>query len=240
MNVAYYPLDRHSCAITYDVMHHTSDTVQLRLMSDSNRMATQSEWMIEEIQTSNCSNVTSAVKMTVLVQRTPSFAVVALFILVICLSLVYIFTFLLPAESGQKVSVATALFVASFVCVVIMRNELPHNSDKLSYFILLLCSTLFIGTCVVLYSIVETRRHVARGKEKCILFKKRRYKKKRVGAEPVAENNRDVHLTRHDYPTITECQRKLDTALFVASFLFMALCFFIIYLNFRGIHRSLL
>jgi hypothetical protein len=76
---------------------------------------------------------------------------------VILLSFLNIFTFALPARSGERASYSVTLFLSIFVFLTIIASEFPKNSDKLSYLALYLILMASVSTIFVLVSVLQLR-----------------------------------------------------------------------------------
>ena len=65
--------------------------------------------------------------------------------------------FLIPCDSGEKISFAITLFLSFAVYDTILMEKIPINSDKISYLQLYIAGQLAFTVFILIASIVQTR-----------------------------------------------------------------------------------
>ena len=89
--------------------------------------------------------------------RKPLFYVLNIIVPIMLLSVMNIFTFLLPVKSGERASYAVTIFLSISVFLTIIASEFPKNSDSLSYLGLYLILMTSVSTIFVIISVVQLR-----------------------------------------------------------------------------------
>ena len=69
--------------------------------------------------------------------------------------------FLIPCDSGEKISFAITLFLSFAVYDTILMGKIPINSDKISYLQLYIAGQLAFTVFILIASIVQTRINTA-------------------------------------------------------------------------------
>lgn len=95
------------------------------------------------------------INMYVVLKRRPLFLTFSLVFPIIALSIMNVFCFLLPVESGEKMGLSVALFLTFAVFGSILSDAMPQNSENISLFIVYVTIQIFLsGFSVVMETIV--------------------------------------------------------------------------------------
>jgi hypothetical protein len=100
-------------------------------------------------------NMEKALIFRMEMQRKSFHAVTSTFLPVNILSVLNLFCFLLPIESGEKMGFCMNIFLTFAVFLTMMNDSLPKSSDKVSYFTIYLITQFIVsGVTVVLEATV--------------------------------------------------------------------------------------
>lgn len=129
-NAYAYPFDQHDCEIYITVALH--DPVHTRISSLTYYNLNYSEnykWDINYNGKKNASGVRYSVVFALLrLRRKITIAIIAMLIPTIMMTILTIFVFLLPPESGEKVSLSTTIFLSNVLYLVEVEKTTPKNS----------------------------------------------------------------------------------------------------------------
>ncbi|KAK3610737.1 hypothetical protein CHS0354_028134 [Potamilus streckersoni] len=135
-NVLYYPFDKQECVLKFSTWTYTSN--ELLLSVTSSTVGTQFysenvEWTLKKTDAkSTILKSKSYVEFVFSIERKSMYFMISLLIPLIVLSILNIFVFLLPAESGERVGFAVTCFLAFVVFLGTITSSLPKSSSPLS------------------------------------------------------------------------------------------------------------
>ncbi|XP_060554188.1 neuronal acetylcholine receptor subunit alpha-2-like [Ruditapes philippinarum] len=160
VDITYFPFDAQKCSMVFVVWSYTHVEIEL---------LTQNGFVLAEYSGSSTWEIVSAVSefnnnlyipkatFNLNLQRKPLFYMLNMVIPIIFLSIMNIFTFTLPAKSGERASYAVTLFLSISVFLTIIAAEFPKNSDNLSYLALYLTIMTSISTIFVIITVLQLR-----------------------------------------------------------------------------------
>ena len=162
IDISMYPFDLHNCTLYYGNLFHDNDFLEFNL--DFSLISTEYFIQNEEWDLINTDiretfyvslNVTiRQVHVDVIFKRRPIYVLLSVFLPVVMLSVLNLFCFILPIESGEKMGTSMAIFLTFAVFLTIINDSMP-KSDKTPYFTVFLVTQLLIsGLTVILESIV--------------------------------------------------------------------------------------
>ncbi|KAL3877349.1 hypothetical protein ACJMK2_035072 [Sinanodonta woodiana] len=135
-DVLYYPFDKQECVLKFSTWIYTAD--ELLLSPTSSTVGTQFysdnvEWTLKKtVARSTILNSKSYVEFVFSIERKSTYFMISLLIPLIVLSILNIFVFILPAESGERVGFAMTCFLAFVVFLGTITFSLPKSSSPLS------------------------------------------------------------------------------------------------------------
>jgi hypothetical protein len=98
-------------------------------------------------------SVESRVVFTIILERNSGYYMTNVIVPVILLGIFNVFTFVLPADSGEKIGYSVTVFPSFAVCLTVVSAELPKTSESiLGYYLLF---QLGMGTFVVAVTAIE-------------------------------------------------------------------------------------
>ncbi|XP_046573450.1 neuronal acetylcholine receptor subunit alpha-6-like [Haliotis rubra] len=155
MDVTNFPLDEQECTYDTFVWGNILEEVDLKPTNNSIDLTlynSNSQWHIANsssqryiVQTIGFSYAMTSFNMTL--KRKPSLVILTTLLPVLVLGLVNVVVFLIPVESGEKVSFAITVLLSFTVSLSFVTGLLPQNADSLPIF------TVFIVGMFVMSSI---------------------------------------------------------------------------------------
>ncbi|XP_014786443.1 acetylcholine receptor subunit beta-like 2 [Octopus bimaculoides] len=157
INAYTFPFDEHTCNVSMCVslqeLHHAKRTK----LTYKSRQAKHSKWDIKFSGGTNGTNYYhySYVDATMYLRRKCNVGVIAMLIPTIMLTILTAFIFLLPPESGEKVTLATTIFLSNILYLAQIEKNPLINSKKPSLLVLyimvlsLLCGIASIGSVII-------------------------------------------------------------------------------------------
>ncbi|XP_076095498.1 neuronal acetylcholine receptor subunit alpha-10-like [Mytilus galloprovincialis] len=162
IDITYFPFDRQACDLIFVAWSTKDRSIDVKLggkgvvlqdYADDN-----AEWTIISTSASQLSSDSvPKVTFTLNLQRNAGFYVTNIIVPVILLGILNFFTFVLPADSGEKMGYSITVFLAFTVFLTIVSSELPKTSGSmLGYYLIF---QLGMGIFVVCATAVELRLH---------------------------------------------------------------------------------
>ncbi|XP_069108558.1 neuronal acetylcholine receptor subunit beta-2-like [Argopecten irradians] len=164
INIEYFPFDKQTCELQFGVWTSPLDQIDVELGSEGaillDEYQPNGEWDL--LSTSAASSESSTdgaiVTFSITVKRKPQYILYNVVLPIIMLSLLSVFVFALPVDSGEKIGYIMTVYLAFAVFLTIVSASLPVSSSMslLSMYLILL---VFLGTGVVMITILELRIH---------------------------------------------------------------------------------
>ena len=156
-DVTYYPLDTHTCDVTLatiDIIHN------IRLYSNISTMMnpytySNSEWVISTQVQTETDGVISEIRFSVILSRKPVFLMTNIVFPVMIITIVNGCSFLVPIESGERLSFGISLLLMYIVFLTTVVDILPSTDNSLSYFNIFVFTEL-IYSCFIVFGIILT------------------------------------------------------------------------------------
>ncbi|XP_052222067.1 neuronal acetylcholine receptor subunit beta-3-like [Dreissena polymorpha] len=154
VNIRYFPFDKQTCVIKINAWSYSEDDIEFSIANDNidlDDFTTNSQW---DVLSTNArvlnTNDEPAVEFELHLKRRASFYVLNIIIPVLLLSLLSAFSFVLPADSGERAGYAVTIFLSLAVFLTIISSELPKNSKEVSYLsvyllIMIVCNTVMLA-----------------------------------------------------------------------------------------------
>ncbi|XP_067670852.1 neuronal acetylcholine receptor subunit alpha-7-like [Haliotis asinina] len=161
MDVTKFPFDVQTCFFNVFVWADTISTIDLLPVSNSIGLDiynVNSEWDItntsatrhtEHVLDHEIPNLTFSLELT----RRPSMKILTVVMPVLLLSLLNVLVFLIPVESGEKLSFTITVLLSFAVFMSFITNMLPQSADSLSVFTLLMAGLFLMSSLYVLLTI---------------------------------------------------------------------------------------
>ena len=165
VDVANFPFDTQRCGLLFEANgfeHH-----ELELLADGSGVDLHgykgtSGWVIKSTQFERLEDDEHGeihIVCWITLQRKPMYFILNVFLPICLLTLLNLFVFLLPVESGEKVSFVVTIFLALAVFLTIVSGEMPENSESISLLNAYVFTSTIMSTLTVIITIVEIRIH---------------------------------------------------------------------------------
>ena len=105
-------------------------------------------WELESTKATMEGTIIPTVLFTINIRRFPEFAVVNVLVPVLTLTVLNLFAFLIPPESGEKLSYCITVFLAFAVFLTIIADHLPGNSNNMALLCYFLMFVLLLSTFI--------------------------------------------------------------------------------------------
>ncbi|CAC5421598.1 unnamed protein product [Mytilus coruscus] len=161
IDITHFPFDQQTCDLVFVVWTYFIDDVNVTKGADgisTEDMEESAEWSIVSTSAKEDKEGTeSKVTFTLTIQRSSGYYIFNIIIPVVFLGLLNVFTYVLPADSGEKMGYAMTVFLSFAVFLTIVSSELPKSSG--SYFGYYLMVLLGFGVITVCITALELRMH---------------------------------------------------------------------------------
>ncbi|XP_069124048.1 acetylcholine receptor subunit alpha-type unc-38-like [Argopecten irradians] len=156
-DITYYPYDVHNCSLVFSVMEPYS-VVDLNVPTNADyyEFTDNLFWEMSRTKTEKyyASNYTAMVEISYSLERRPTYLLYTIVLPVCLLNFVTLLAFILPAESGERVSFATTMLLTLTMYMTIMSDSIPNTSDPVSILTVSLMIKLIISAIIVLCVII--------------------------------------------------------------------------------------
>ena len=162
LDITYFPFDKQTCKIQFVVWSSSAEFVRLSLGSgiEFDDLSPHGEWTItNSYSTSFVDEGESFVTFYITLKRKPLLYVLENIFPIIFLSILSIVTFLLPAESGERMSFSITIFLSFAVFLTIVSQQIPENTETVPIFSIYLLIQLSIDVIVIIIAAIQLRYH---------------------------------------------------------------------------------
>ena len=170
IQVPAFPFDMHTCYIRILSWGTTPAEISLQTPRSDLELkfyAENTEWDL--IETSSTAIVAGGVTPTIVfslkLSRKPTFLIVNLVAPLVCLSILNSVVFLLPQESGERVSFSTTVLLSFTVFLNVIGDNLPKASNPMPLLCYYVVIELISGCIITVLTILCQRLHLYYGEE---------------------------------------------------------------------------
>ncbi|KAK3083173.1 hypothetical protein FSP39_015738 [Pinctada imbricata] len=158
--VKYYPFDVHTCSVKMFPMGHTLREIRFLTQLYMNVFNNFGQWnlFIASVQ-SEILDVFSLASFDFYIKRRPEFSMLSLCIPIIMLGVLNSCVFLIPPESGERISYAITVLLLYSVFMTIISDNMPSNSDPVPVLIYVLLIMMAESGIIVILTIYGLRLH---------------------------------------------------------------------------------
>jgi nicotinic acetylcholine receptor len=171
VNIKYFPFDTQKCDLKFTAWSYRKVEVEIHkgnkgvVLDDYVKNAA---WDLVSSTSQDVVTEEAAVVFTLHLKRKPLFFLFNIIGPVILLSILNIFTFVLPVESGEKAGYSITVFLALAVFLTIISDQLPNNSDTVSLMAIYLSTMVLLSTAVVAVCLIQIRLSIRKETEQPI------------------------------------------------------------------------
>ena len=139
VDVRYYPFDTQECPIIISSWSHTETTMNLSTSAATiENTLSSSEWDVFKISHTTllkkyecCERRYPEIHFTIHLRRKPAYYVVILVTPLVMLHLLSTFSFLVPPDSGERLSYGLTTFLALSVFSLVIGENVPESSTSI-------------------------------------------------------------------------------------------------------------
>ncbi|RUS89880.1 hypothetical protein EGW08_002321 [Elysia chlorotica] len=173
LDLTKYPFDQQHCQIEMLAMNFNATELLFQPTSNfvgMNFFTENGQWDITNMSVScPLRDIGSEQKSTVLVsfdlKRKPTFLVLSVLLPIVFLSLLNLLVFVIPVDSGEKISYGITVLLALSVFMSIMSSMLPSSSESMPLMISYIFILMIISVLTVVDSIIIVGLHHMEEKE---------------------------------------------------------------------------
>ncbi|CAC5388627.1 CHRNA3 [Mytilus coruscus] len=157
----YFPFDIQTCHLDFVAwslsskdVHITQGRKGIELSDDLQR---HGEWKILFSTALNLAEShKTKVRFTIVIQRKPLYAIMNYIMPILLLSILDIFTFKIPVDTGERIGYVITVWLAYAVFLTIISDSLPNSSESIPIVSIYIMIQIFIGTVIVIISAIES------------------------------------------------------------------------------------
>ena len=161
LNVRYYPFDVQKCEIGLYAWGYPESKVRLNApfdYIDTSSLSEHPSWTIISTKTTITSlHSGSMATFSFELKRKPQYIIINVLLPVLFLCLLNCLVFLLPAESGERISFAITVLLSIAVFMTIVSDTLPTHSDPVALYSYILMFNLILSAIITLVVILNLR-----------------------------------------------------------------------------------
>ena len=140
IDVSFFPFDTQACAMKFGSWSYSGAMIDFDNTSaygDISAYTDNGEWNLNAMNVKKnvvyyqcCKDPYPDITFTIIINRRPLFYVFNVIIPCMLLSLVTSFTFLLPADSGEKISFVLTSLLSLIVFLLLVAETIPASSEQ--------------------------------------------------------------------------------------------------------------
>ncbi|XP_046578102.1 neuronal acetylcholine receptor subunit beta-4-like [Haliotis rubra] len=202
IDVVTFPFDSQECFLNITSWMYFNDVVRLVTTDDSINMdffKSNSEWILSNISIletdfvfQNVDGAQGSITFVFKLKRYSAFYVLKIIIPAIILSILNSFVFIVPPESGEKVSMSVTTMLSLTVFLSYIGDITPNNSESIPIIALFVVLHLALGALSIICNILILNIHYKARKEKEMGHLRKETIVKRTNKTEPAEMNMDT------------------------------------------------
>ncbi|KAM9825030.1 neuronal acetylcholine receptor subunit alpha-7-like isoform 1-T1 [Syngnathus typhle] len=167
VDLRWFPFDTQKCDLKFGSWTYGAWSLDLT-MSEAviSEYVPNGEWELVEVSGKKnsriyecCEEPYSDVTYTIVMRRRSLFYLLHVFIPCILISILALFVFLLPADSGEKITLGVAVMLSLILLMMLGANVIPANSDSVPLIARYFIITMVIVTLSVIVTVVVLQFH---------------------------------------------------------------------------------
>ena len=167
VSVTKYPFDIQDCTFSVYSWTYPSERLRLQLRNDTRAFIYyefNGEWEVQNIASENYTalfenDMYHYLNYRITLKRKWLYYLVNIMAPVVLTAHLNIVCFLLPAESGEKVTLSISIFLTLAVFQTVVNSALPESSDGLSILVIYICTQLLGSVLTVTMTVIILKLH---------------------------------------------------------------------------------
>lgn len=167
VDVTHYPFDVQICELDFVCWGYSSYSLVLHSPTKElplTHYSKHGEWRLVNTTTKSTNDGISSVSVKIAMRRRPMFVVLNLILPVVCMTVLNLLVFVLPVESGERVSYSITVLLAIAVFFTLVGENLPKTSFRTAIVSYFLFSYLIISTVICAFVILSSSLYYADAK----------------------------------------------------------------------------
>ena len=157
VDISNYPFDTQTCAFIFVTFGYMPQLLAFNTETTSVNLKyftpTGSWRFVESTSFLNNYNVT----FVIVLQRKPQYVILNIFVPIIALSILNVFVFWIPVESGERISYCLTVLLSLAVFLTLVGQTLPKTSEPMSWFSFSLVETMLTSIGITITVIFNMR-----------------------------------------------------------------------------------
>jgi len=159
-NILKFPFDSQTCVFNFIMWNVDNKVVKYICDSEMGEMAyftPNSNWKVtmQRQYVANLSNIMSIVVFKISVKRQPLYYIIIVILPILMFSLMNPLVFLLPVESGERVSLGMTILLSYAVFLTLVANSVPASSSPICALLLVMILIMILSGLIVICVIVS-------------------------------------------------------------------------------------
>lgn len=161
VDILYLPFDTQVCHMRFAAWSSTTEMINLNTSHFNityKGFEENSEWKVENGMLKNLNDTFEpTVEFTFYLRRKPLFWIMNILLPIFILSILSLFVFVLPVDSGEKMSYTVTVLLAFVLFLTSVSSTLPRNSEVLPLISVYLLLLTILNSCITLVTIFVIR-----------------------------------------------------------------------------------
>ncbi|XP_060062769.1 neuronal acetylcholine receptor subunit beta-4-like [Ylistrum balloti] len=159
IDITKFPFDTQVCKLVFRMWTTESQDLKFVLRDPAINLLSYEANGVWELRSATIELVLGHAIILLTLDRRPQHYMLTLICPIILLSVLSIFTFIIPVNSGEKMGYSMTVYLAFAVLLTIFSSSLPVNSRTTSYLAVYLIILVIKGTSIVILTAVQVRIH---------------------------------------------------------------------------------
>ncbi|XP_062616770.1 neuronal acetylcholine receptor subunit alpha-7-like [Saccostrea cucullata] len=155
LNLKKYPFDTQTCDFIFSILGYPYDDVIINAEPSVLEVRGTTEWKVEAGRVYGMPYGKTGLTASFTLQRKPYFVVLTVLLPLCLLSVMNLFVFLIPVESGEKISFAITTFLAYSIYLSAIGSSLPAKDNV--YMVVYIEILMVLSVIMMVLVIVQTR-----------------------------------------------------------------------------------
>ncbi|XP_045173813.2 neuronal acetylcholine receptor subunit alpha-5-like [Mercenaria mercenaria] len=161
ISISQFPFDKQQCVFDFLSWSHSTSVLLLKSSQkkpDMTFFTESGEWNlagseVKLVRDMYIANAFDHVHFCFVLQRKSLYHIINVIIPVLCISILNIVSFLLPSESGERVSLFISIFLALAVILTTVNSSMPKSSDEVAFLSVYVCLQLLGSALTVMFAV---------------------------------------------------------------------------------------
>lgn len=159
IDVTNFPFDTQICKLVFGVWATQQQDIFFDITTDEVLLDYFEKNGIWELIRTRIERTTATITVSLHMERRPQYFWLTILCPIFFLSVLSVFTFVIPVDSGEKMSYSMTVYLAFAVYFTIVSSSLPQNSQTTSHLSVYLIMVLIQGTLIVMVTAIQVRLH---------------------------------------------------------------------------------